>query len=40
MTWSMHAIGHLDENDHLKAKELFEKGYKNYVREPFKVNTN
>ncbi|XP_055917587.1 protein-glucosylgalactosylhydroxylysine glucosidase isoform X2 [Eupeodes corollae] len=37
MTWSMYAIGHLDEGNKPKADKLFEKGYKDYVREPFKV---
>lgn len=37
MTWSMHAIGHLDLQDNYKAAFMFNKSYLGYVREPFKV---
>ncbi|XP_045486467.1 protein-glucosylgalactosylhydroxylysine glucosidase [Pieris rapae] len=37
MTWSMHAIGHLQLEDNLRAASLFNRSYEPYVREPFKV---
>uniref|UniRef100_A0A914E9F1 Uncharacterized protein n=1 Tax=Acrobeloides nanus TaxID=290746 RepID=A0A914E9F1_9BILA len=36
MTWSMHAIGWLDVNDELSAKEMFQKNYI-YIQQPFDV---
>uniref|UniRef100_A0A914DN33 C-type lectin domain-containing protein n=1 Tax=Acrobeloides nanus TaxID=290746 RepID=A0A914DN33_9BILA len=38
MTWSMHAIGWLDVNDELSAKEMFQKNYI-YIQQPFDVWT-
>lgn len=38
MTWAMHTIGFLDLNDVTKAAELFDKSFRNYIREPFKVH--
>ncbi|CAF3981203.1 unnamed protein product [Rotaria sp. Silwood2] len=39
MTWSMHAIGHLELNDFELAEELFRRSYETYVRPPFNVWT-
>lgn len=37
MTWSMYSIGWLDVGDKVKAEEMFNKSYQNYVTQPFKV---
>ncbi|XP_053605978.1 protein-glucosylgalactosylhydroxylysine glucosidase [Plodia interpunctella] len=37
MTWSMHAIGHLQLMEYKKAAKMFNKSYEGYVREPFKI---
>jgi len=37
MTWSMHAIGWLDVNDELSAKEMFQRNYI-YIQQPFDVD--
>ncbi|CAF3842733.1 unnamed protein product [Rotaria sordida] len=39
MTWSMHAIGHLELKDFELAEELFRRSYETYVRPPFNVWT-
>jgi trehalose/maltose hydrolase-like predicted phosphorylase len=39
MTWAMHTIGFLDLEDEEKAGEMFQRSYKPYVREPFKIWT-
>ena len=33
----MHAIGHIELQDELKAAELFNKSYQLYIKEPFNV---
>lgn len=38
MTWSMHAINHLDLNEIEKADVLLIKSYENYIRPPFMVS--
>ena len=37
MTWSMHAIGHLELGDLVKAHALLNRSYQPYLNEPFKV---
>lgn len=37
MTWGMYSIGWLDVGDKVKADELFNKSYQDYVTQPFKV---
>ncbi|XP_064618456.1 uncharacterized protein LOC135482416 [Liolophura sinensis] len=39
MTWGMYAIGWLELGDEARARELFWRSYKLYVREPFKIWT-
>ena len=38
MTWSMHAIGHLELNEDAKAEVLLNRSYQPYLVEPFKVS--
>lgn len=40
MTWSMHAIGHLELKNYEKANELLRRSYSLYVKEPFNVILN
>lgn len=37
MTWSMHAINHLDLKHYTEAERLLDKSYSNYTRAPFNV---
>lgn len=37
MTWSMHAINHLDLKHIAEADRLLDKSYSNYIRAPFNV---
>ena len=37
MTWGMHAIGHIELGDEARAESLFNRSYKAYRTEPFKV---
>ncbi|ODN03634.1 Acid trehalase-like protein 1, partial [Orchesella cincta] len=39
MTWSMHTIGVLELDEVQRADKLFERSYKSYVRQPFKIWT-
>ena len=36
MTWSMHAIGHLELRDEERAAQLLNRSYQSYLVEPFK----
>ena len=38
MTWSMHAIGHIELGNMEKAEEMFNRSYQPYKMEPFKVS--
>lgn len=38
MTWSMHAIGHLELGDDFRAEQLLNRSFQPYLIEPFKVN--
>jgi hypothetical protein len=37
MTWGMHAIGYIELGDEARAEALFNRSYKAYRTEPFKV---
>lgn len=37
MTWSMHAIGHLELGDESRGAEMLNRSFQTYVVEPFKV---
>lgn len=39
MTWSMHAIGHLELNEEAKAEVLLNRSYQPYIVEPFKASS-
>lgn len=39
MTWSMHAIGHLELDEEDRAEMLLNRSYQPYVVEPFKVRS-
>ena len=39
MTWSMHAIGHLEIGEESRAEELLNRSYQPYLVEPFKVSS-
>jgi trehalose/maltose hydrolase-like predicted phosphorylase len=39
MTWSMHAIGHLEIDEESRAETLLNRSYQPYVVEPFKVRS-
>lgn len=40
MTWGVFSTGWLDLGDYQNADRLFDKAYKDYAREPFKVANN
>ena len=40
MTWSMHAIGHLELGDEIKGATMLNRSFQPYVIEPFKVKPN
>lgn len=40
MTWSMHTVGHLRLGNNEQATRLFDRSYKPYVRDPYKVIIN
>lgn len=40
MTWSMHAIGHLELGDEVRAEQLLNRSFQPYLVEPFKVNNS
>jgi protein-glucosylgalactosylhydroxylysine glucosidase len=40
MTWSMHAIGHIELKEFERANDLFLRSYLIYAKEPFLVTSN
>lgn len=38
MTWSMHAIGHLESGDEARGAAMLNRSFQPYLIEPFKVN--